>query len=107
MGYAVTNAGIELNPKVGIADGFNSLINTPVRYVLATLFTLVAATVLLIIWKTVGWPRKEFLLEIGKRRSETDRSVNNDKNEKPEFDFHLRIRIPPRKQNSQSDKKHP
>lgn len=107
MGYAVTNAGIELNPKVGIADGFNSLINTPVRYVLATLFTLVAATVLLIIWKTVGWPRKEFLLEVGKRRSETDRSVNNDKNEKPEFDFHLRIRIPARKQNRKSDKKQP
>ena len=107
MGYAVTNTGIDLNPKVGIADGLNSLIDTPVRYVLAALFILLIVTGLLITWKMIGWPQREFLLEIGQRRPETEQSADSDKNEKPEFDFHLRIRIPPRNQNSQSDKKQP
>lgn len=96
-GYAVTNTDIDLNPKVGIADGINSLVNTPVRYVLSGLFLLLIPTLILILQKTNGWPRKEFLLEIGRRESEYEQNTDSQKEDKPEFDFHLRIRIPPRK----------
>lgn len=96
-GYATTNTGIDLNPNVGVADGLNSLRDTPVRYVLLGLFILLVTTILLITQRIVGWPRKEFLLEIGKKRTETGQSIAGDSNDKSEFDFHLRIRIPPRK----------
>jgi hypothetical protein len=94
-GYALTNTSLDLNPKVGIADGINSLTNTPVRYVLAVLFATLCIAFVLLVRDSTGWPQKEIVLEIGKRQSSPKDTALGDG--KPEFDFHLRIRIPPRK----------
>lgn len=93
IGFATTNADLDLSPKVGTDAGLDSLTTAPVRYILFTLtaFLIILAVILLL--KTTAFSQKEFLLEIGQPPSNTSNADNG----KPEFNFHLRIRIPPRR----------
>lgn len=93
-GFVLTNADVDLNPKVGLEAGLDSLRTAPVRYVLSTLVVLLIILAVLLILKTTAWSQKEFLLEIGQASSNAGSDPDNGK---PEFNFHLRIRIPPRK----------
>lgn len=94
IGFATTNTDIDLTPKVGMDAGLDSLRTAPVRYILFTLtaFLIILAVILLL--KTTAFLQKEFLLEIGRPPAKTD---SNPDNGKAEFNFHLRIRIPPRR----------
>lgn len=40
IGYAITNTDVDLQPKIGIGQGFRSLIEKPVGYILALLIIL-------------------------------------------------------------------
>jgi 4-amino-4-deoxy-L-arabinose transferase-like glycosyltransferase len=93
-GFALTNTDVDLSPKVGTDAGLDSLTTAPVRYVLFTLVAILILLGVLLILKTKAWSQKEFLLEIGQAPS----NAGNDTDAgKVEFNFHLRIRIPPRK----------
>jgi len=95
----MTNTSVDLAPKVGIEDGLHSLTDTPVRYVLLPLILILFIIGAFILRDAIGWPRQEFLFEIGKDRSEQEQDNGPGTPEKPEIKFHLRIRIPPRKRN--------
>ncbi len=99
IGYAMTNTSVDLNPKIGLADGLHSLIDKPVRYVLLTLIIMFVIFSGLVLRDSIGWPRKEFLFEIGKDQSKQEQADGQERRDKPEFNFHLRVRIPPRKRN--------
>jgi hypothetical protein len=99
IGFAMTNAAIDLEPAVGVADGWNSLTKLPVWNLLLLLAGIAFVFGLLALRDAVGWPRRDLLLEIGRRRSDPEESEAPPASDKPEFDFHLRIRIPARKRN--------
>lgn len=102
IGYVITNTNLDLNPKVGIADGLHSLIDTPVHYLFQGLFVLLVVCGLLSLRELTGWPQKEILLEIGRPQSSPQPSDLLPTGERLEFNFHLRVRIPPGKRNSNS-----
>ena len=88
-GYALTNMDVDLQPKVGMEDGINSLLNKPVRNVLLILIIVLVVAGTLLLRQSRGWPREEILFELG--------SPGEDSGSE-KFEFHLRIRIPPHKQ---------
>jgi len=102
IGYVITNTDLDLNPKVGIADGLHSLIDTPVHYLFLVLFVLLIIFGLFSLRDATGWPQNELLLEIGKPRSGPCSSAGLPAGERLEFNFYLRLRIPPGKRNSNS-----
>jgi len=99
IGYVMTNTDLDLQPKVGVKDGWNSLTNLPVRYVLLVLAVVAVLFGMLALKDAIGWPKRDILLEIGKAQPKENLADVLDDGEKPEFDFHLRIRIPARRRN--------
>ena len=97
IGYAMTNSDIDLQPKIGVEDGWNSLIDLPILYALLLLAGMAVVFGMLALKDAIGWPSRDILLEIGKTQSKENQADVADGSEKPEFDFHLRIRIPARK----------
>jgi 4-amino-4-deoxy-L-arabinose transferase-like glycosyltransferase len=96
LGYALTNTDIDLSPKIGLADGFNSISGTPVRFVL---LALLIPFVIGVVWgfrQAVDWPQTDILFEIStdrvKQKQELDPAEEN-----KGFEFHLRLRIPARR----------
>jgi hypothetical protein len=102
IGYVITNTNLDLNPRVGIADGLHSLTDTPVRYIFLLLFVLLVVFGLLTLRDITGWPQNELLIEIGKPQPSPQSSDRLPAGERLEFNFHLRLRIPPGKRNSNS-----
>jgi 4-amino-4-deoxy-L-arabinose transferase-like glycosyltransferase len=90
LGYALTNADIDLQPKVGMDDGLNSLLNTPIRGVLIALIVVLVITGAVELSQLRGWPPEEILLEIHNERKEKE-------DESDGFEFDFRLRIPPHK----------
>ncbi len=99
MGYALTNTDIDLNPPVGIADGLNSILNTPVRFVLLAFAILFILSLLFMLRNASSWPRNDILFEIGNDPSKQVQEIGSEPGGNEKVEFHLRIRIPARKRN--------
>ncbi len=86
-GYALTNTDIDLQSKPGFEDGLNSLLNTPVRSVISVLMIPLLLGVLGEARKLSNWPRNDIVIEFGSNVPKAGK-----------VEFHLRLRIPARKQ---------
>ncbi len=94
IGYVMTNTDLDLDPKVGIEGGINSLMTKPVRYVLMSLFAAFMLFGVLALGNSIGWFKRDLLLEIGNDPPTQRKNKETEGKDGVEFKFHLRIRIP-------------